>query len=356
MTEHFHIGVTADFKTGIPGRIEPILQAMIDPLPTVSYTFFEPSGQDERGKIVQPSDIANFDGVLAFAPRFTAASFVGNNRLAVISRWGVGYDLIDVPACTAADVLLAITTDAVRRPVAEAIVTLLHALSMRLFEKDRLVRQGRWHERSAVPSVGLRGKTLGSVGLGNIGSEMFRLLEPFGLARKLAADPYANQAQATALGVEMVDLPTLFRTSDFIALNCPLNSETRGLVDHQLLGLMKPTAYLINTARGPIVNQGALLTALQSGQIAGAGLDVFEAEPLPADHPLTELDNVILAPHALAWNDELYHDTGATACQNILSVLRGEPPKDTVNKAVLERASFQAKLARLRAKSVTIDG
>ncbi len=214
------------------------------------------------------------------------------------------------------------------------------------------MRQGRWHERSAVPSVGLRGKTLGSVGLGNIGSELFRLLEPFCLAHKLAADPYANQAQAANLGVELVDLPTLFRTSDFITINCPLNNETRGLVDDRLLGLMKLTAYLINTARGPIINQGALLTALQSGQIAGAGLDVFEAEPLPANHPLTALDNVILAPHALAWNDELYQDTGATACQNILSVLHGEPPKDTVNKAVIDRAGFQAKLARLRANLV----
>jgi phosphoglycerate dehydrogenase-like enzyme len=209
------------------------------------------------------------------------------------------------------------------------------------------VRNGRWTERSAVPSVGLRGKTVGSVGLGNIGAELFRLLEPFGLARKLAADPYANPAIAAQLGVQLVDLATVFRESDFVAVNCPLTDETRSLVNAERINLMKPTAYLINTARGPIVNQADLVTALQTNRIAGAGLDVFEVEPLPVDHALTRMDNVILTPHSLAWTDELYHDTGASACENILSVLRGETPQFTVNKAVFAQPGFQNKLARL---------
>src|SRR5262249_31064976 len=163
----------------------------------------------------------------------------------------------------------------------------------------------------------------------NIGSEMFRLLEPFGLKRKLAADPYANPAHAAQLGVELVDLPTIFREADFVTVNCPLMAETRGLVNADLISLMKPTAYLINTARAPIVNQPDLTAALQTGQIAGAGLDVFEVEPLPADHPLIQLDNVILTPHSLAWTDELYTDTGVSACENILSIFRGEPPQFT---------------------------
>lgn len=350
MTTPFHVGVTADFKTGIPGRLEPVLAAVFDPLPYIDYKYFVATGQDERGKHIAAADLAGFDAVLSFGVRYPAVAFQNVERLAVLSRWGVGYDMIDVPACTAANVLLAITIDAVRRPVAEAIVTLLHALSMRLFDKDRLVRTGNWQERSAIPSVGLRGKTLGSVGLGNIGAEMFRLLEPFGLARKLAADPYAKPEIAAQLGVELVDLPTLFRESDFIAINCPLNNETRGLVNASLLSLMKPTAYLINTARGPIVKQDDLVAALQRRQIAGAGLDVFETEPLPADHPLTKLDNVILAPHALAWNDEIYHDTSYDACQNILTVLRGEIPKHTVNLPVVDQPSFQAKLSQLRTR------
>jgi phosphoglycerate dehydrogenase-like enzyme len=346
--ERLRVGVTADFKVGVPGRLEPVLVERLQPLPYLEYEYFDFTGQDAHGKFVAPEDIAGYDAVLSLGVRFTAASLQGVKRLAVLSRWGVGYDMIDVPACTAADVLLAITPDAVRRPVAEAIVTLIHALSMRLFDKDRLVRSGRWDKRAAVPSVGLRGKTLGSVGLGNIASEMFRLLEPFGLGRKLAYDPYPPAGRAAELGVELVDLPTLFRESDFVAVNCPLNEATQGLVDASLINQMKPTAYLVNTARGPIINQDDLLAALQQGRIAGAGLDVFATEPLPADHPLTQLENVILAPHALAWNDELYYDNSAHACENLLTVLRGEVPRHTVNRAVVDQPGFQAKLAALR--------
>lgn len=348
MSKPFRIGVTADFKVGVPGRLEPVLAKVFDPLPQVEYEFFDASGQDANGRYVTPADIADYDAVLALALRFPAATFQSGQRLAVLARWGVGYDNVDVPACTAADVLLAITTDAVRRPVAEAIVTMLHALSMRLYDKDRLVRTGNWGGRAAVPSVGLRGKTLGSVGLGNIGAEMFRLLEPFGLGRKLAADPYGKPELAAQLGVELVDLATVFGEADFVTVNCPLNAETEGLVNASLIGLMKPTAYLINTARGPIVKQADLLAALQAGQIAGAGLDVFEVEPLPVDDPLIALDNVILTPHALAWTDELYTDNSLDACNNILAIFRGETPRYPVNRAVIQQPGFQAKLAALR--------
>lgn len=350
MQKQFRIGVTADFITALPGKIKPLLREFLQPMPQIECAFFAASGVDELGPYVAPADIADLDAIFALAPRFTAASFVGVDRLAVLSRWGVGYDMIDVPACTAANVLLAITVDAVRRPVAEAIVTLLHALSMRLFAKDRLVRTGRWQDRAGVPSVGLRGKTLGSVGLGSIGSEMFRLLEPFGLARKLAADPYARPEQAAQLGVELVDLPTIFREADFVTINCPLTSETQGLVNANLLGLMKPTAYLINTARGPIVQQDDLVACLAAGRIAGAGLDVFAVEPLPPDHPLTQFENVILAPHALAWNDELYRDNSLHMGQNALTVLRGDLPHHTVNRAVIAQPGFQAKLQALKTR------
>jgi phosphoglycerate dehydrogenase-like enzyme len=348
MTEPFRVGVTADFKAGISGRLDPLLAEIFDPLPYIAHEYFEFTGMDEKGQCVAAADIAGYDAILAFGVRFPAAAFTQADRLAVLSRWGVGYDMIDVPACTAADVLLAITVDAVRRPVAEAIVTLLHALSTRLFEKDRLVRNGRWNERALVPSVGLRGKTLGSVGLGNIASEMFRLLAPFGLGRTLAFDPYVRPERAAELGVTLVDLPTLFRESDFVTVNCPLNDETHGLVNANLIGQMKPTAYLVNTARGPIVNQSDLVDALKADRIAGAGLDVFEVEPLPSDHPLTQLENVILSPHALAWTDEIYYENTLQACQNILTVLRGETPRDTVNRTVLQQPGFQAKLAALR--------
>jgi phosphoglycerate dehydrogenase-like enzyme len=266
----------------------------------------------------------------------------------VIARWGVGYDKIDVPACTARDVVLAITVDAVRRPVAEAVITLLLALAKCLPAKDRVVREGRWDLRGVAPAVGLRGKVLGSIGLGNIGSEVFRLAEPFGFGRKLAADPYAQPDHAASLGVELVDLDTLFRESDFLTINAFLSDATYHLINADRLAQMKPTAYLINTSRGPLVNETDLIAALEAGQIAGAGLDVFEEEPLPTDSPLIGMENVILAPHSLAWTDDLYRDNGLGACENILAVLRGEPPKYPVNREVLDRPGFQARLAANR--------
>ncbi len=347
---NFRIGVTADFKVGIAGRLEPLLAEFFAPWPNIEYEYFDFSGQDARGPHVAAADVATYDAVLAFGVRFPAAAFSPDSRLAVLARWGVGYDMIDVPACTAGDVLLAITPNAVRRPVAEAIVTLIHALGMRLYDKDRLVRTGNWAAKAAVPSVGLRGKTVASIGLGNIASEMFRLLDPFGLGGKLAFDPVPPPGRAAELGVTLVDLPTLFREADFLTINCPLTAETEGLVNAELIGLMKPTSYLINTARGPIVQQAALVDALREGRIAGAGLDVVDPEPLPTDHELIGFENVILAPHALAWTDELYELNSVHACENILTVLRGEVPQHTVNRAVIEQPGFQAKLAALRAR------
>jgi phosphoglycerate dehydrogenase-like enzyme len=155
--------------------------------------------------------------------------------------------------------------------------------------------------------------------------------------------------------VELVDLDTVFRESDFVALNCPLNDSTRGLVDLGLLSLMKPTAYLINTARGGLVNENDLLTVLQAGQIAGAGLDVFVQEPLPADHPFTQLDNVILSPHGMAWTDDLYYGNSYGACQNILTLFRGEIPKYVVNREVVEHPGFQKKLQALRQRWTALE-
>ncbi len=349
MPEPFQIGVSADFKTDAAGRLEPALAAIFDPLPQITYRYFDSTGQDAQGEVVQPADIAGFDAVLVLNSRFTPDSFGPGPRLAVIARWGVGYDRIDVPACTEAGVALAITVDAVRRPVAEAILTLILALAKQLPEKDRVVRASRWDLRGAAPAVGLRDKVVGSVGLGNIGSDMFRLLEPFGLGRKLAADPYARPEHAAALGVELVDLETVFRESDFVTVNCPLTPETHGLVNARLLALMKPTAYFINTARGPIMVTQDVTDALAEGRIAGAGLDVYDPEPLPADHPLLQMDNVILTPHSLAWTDDLYRDNSLFACENILTVLRGQTPRYTVNLAVTESPRYQAKLERLAA-------
>ena len=343
VAQRFRVGVTADFRTNLPGVIEPALTQVLGPQSHVGYEFLP-----ELKRVMAADQLIDYDAVISAGVHYSAESFLSAERLAVIARWGVGYDMIDVPACTRSDVLVAITTNAVRRPVAEAIVTLMLALARKLPSKDELTRTGRWDQRASLVGVGLRGKTVGSVGVGNIGADMFRLLRPFGLGRKLAYDPYVDRAVVNDSGVELVDLPALFRLCDFVAINCPLTSDTRGMIDAGLLSLMKSSAYLINTARGAIVKQADLTAALTQNRIAGAGLDVFEVEPLPADDPLTRLDNVILAPHSLAFTDNMYRETGAEACQNVLAVLSGEMPPHAANPEVAERPGFQAKLRSMR--------
>jgi phosphoglycerate dehydrogenase-like enzyme len=344
MTERLRVGVSSDFQIAAAGAIEPVLAEIFDPLSYVEYEFY-PSPADEP---VSPAVIADYDALIVLATRFDASSFTGNDRPALIARWGVGYDRIDVDAITRNDVLLSINVDAVRRPVAEAILTLMLALAKKLPAKDHLVRTGRWDLRGQTFGLGLRGKTIGSVGMGNIGSEMFHLLGPFEVGRRLVYDPYLSQERAGALGVERVDLETVFAESDFVTVNCPLNAETEGMINARLFALMKPTAYFINTARGPIVNQKDLTEALEAGRFAGAGIDVFEVEPAPVSEPLTQLENVILAPHALAWTDELYQLNGEHACQSVLALFNGEIPKYPVNPAVLEQPGFQEKVRRMR--------
>jgi D-3-phosphoglycerate dehydrogenase len=230
--------------------------------------------------------------------------------------------------------------------VAEAILTYLLVLAKRVLDGDRLVRAGRWDEKEA--GLGLRGKVLGTIGVGNIGAELVELVRPLGFSRILAVDPYVSEDEAARLGVELVDLGVLLREGDFVCVNCPLTPETRHLIGPTELGLMKPTAYLVNTARGSIVDEAALARSLAAKRIAGAALDVFEEEPLPAGSPLNRLESVVLSPHAIAWTDELVALNGSGACESALAVLRGEVPRHVANPGVVERPRFQAKLARLQ--------
>lgn len=352
MSRPFRIGISSGFKTAAPGTIEPVLARLVDPLPHVEWDYFDAGA----GGPVEAAAVAGFEGVIALGSAYDASTVGDSDRLACVARWGVGYDLVDTEALTANNVLLAIAVDAVRKPVAEAIVTLILALAKKLAAKDRLVRTGRWDLKAQTSGLGLSGKTVGSVGVGNIGGELFRLLGPFDLGRRLAFDPYLTPQRALALDVELVSLETVFRESDFVAINCPLSDETRGFINAGLFALMKPSAYFINTARGPIVNQEDLVEALQKGMIAGAGLDVVEPEPLPLDHPLIEMENVILSPHALAWTDDLYEMNGTIACESLLAVFRGEIPAFPVNREVIGAAAFQEKLRGMAARWEKLTG
>ncbi len=335
------VALSADFRRadGSPAFPEFDL-APLEACPDLDLFYLQPC------KEVPAAALADVDALVLLSPKVTAASLTQAERMAMVARFGVGYDNVDVEACTEQDVALVITPEGVRRPVAVSILTLLFALAGKLMVKDRIARRGPegWAEKTQHNGIGLVGRTLGSLGIGNIGAEMFRLAAPLGM-RFIAHDPYATNAQAAALGVELLPLEELFRQSDFLTVNCPLSARTHHLVNRERLALMQPSAYLINTARGPIVDQVALTEALQAGALAGAGLDVLEQEPPPEDEPLLAMDQVIVTPHALCWTDQLFAGNGAADIEAVLALKRGEVPKGVVNKEVLERTGWQHKRA-----------
>ena len=336
----FRVALSADFRKpdGSPSFPEFDLSPLKEH-PDIDLFFLEPEPE------VSAAQLAGVDALILLTPRVGAGSLAPNGRLAVVARFGVGYDNVDLAACSANDVAVVITPDGVRRPVAVSILTLVFALSGKLFVKDRLARRGPagWAEKTVHNGVGLVGLTLGSVGMGNIGAEMFRLARPLDM-RFIAHDPYAGPALAAELGVTLTDLDSVFREADFICVNCPLSPETHHLVNEGRLALMKPTAFLINTARGPIVDQAALTEALRNGRIAGAGLDVFEQEPPDAGDPLLTLDNVIVTPHALCWTDQLFAGSGAADVRAVMAVMTGCVPSGIVNREVIDRPGWQARL------------
>jgi phosphoglycerate dehydrogenase-like enzyme len=296
-------------------------------------------------EVLDAQTASNLDAVILMLEAVTRETFASRGRLTLVARFGVGYDRIDVKACTRNAVALAITPDGVRRPVAVSVITLMLALTSRLMAKDRIAREGPpgWARKAQYNGMGLVGRTLGSLGMGNIGAEVFKLAQPFEM-RFIAHDPYADSRIAAALGVTLVSLEDLFRESDVLSVSCPLTETTRGIVDAPMLELMKPSAFLINTSRGGVVDQAALLDALQAERIAGAGLDVLAEEPPDTDDPILALDNVILAPHALCWTDQCMAGNGAADVAAVRSVMSGRAPAHVVNTAVVKEAAFVKRL------------
>jgi D-3-phosphoglycerate dehydrogenase len=344
MAEAFRVGVTRDFvrpdgSLGFGGHGVRLLEET----PGLEWAYLP-----EHGKELRPEEIAGFDALAVLGPRVSAETLQGNDRLALIARFGVGYDSIDVPACTAAGVLLTITPDAVRRPMAVVNLTFLLALASRVFELDRLTRAGRWADKQDALGTGLMGKTVGTIGFGNIAREFHSIAGPLGM-RHIAHDPYADAAAAAAAGVELVDLERLLRESDFVVVAAALTPETRHLLNAERLALMKPTAYLISTARGPIIDQQALSEALRQRRIAGAGLDVFEEEPVDPNDPILQLENVIVTPHSLCWTDECDRIMGESVLRSIQDVAAGQAPQNVVNREAVETPRVQEKLQRYRA-------
>lgn len=297
---------------------------------------------------ISPEQLAAANGAIVLSSRVTAASLSQSDDLLAIGRFGVGYDSVDVAACTAADVVLFITAGAVDYSVAEATVGWMMALTHHVRVKDRLVREGQWDARSRYMGSELRNRTLGIIGFGGIGRSVVKLLSSFGMNTPLVFDPFVPPAVVSESGAKAVSLDELLTQSDFVSLHCPLNEHTRNLLSARELSLMKPTAYLLNTARGGIAEEDALFAALSEHRIAGAALDCFVDEPIVSPPRWAELDNVLLAPHSIAWTDELFRDIGRAACQGMLDLASGRRPRGVVNPEVFERSGFRAKWDRLR--------
>tara|TARA_A200000113_G_scaffold152360_1_gene137274 strand:- start:1483 stop:2460 length:978 start_codon:yes stop_codon:yes gene_type:complete len=275
---------------------------------------------------------SKFDAILLNLPKANANCVSNSNcKLKIISRFGVGFDSVDIEAMKKKNIIVTNTPNAVRRPVAVAALTMIFAAAGRLFQKDYLVRSGNWNDRTNFMGTGLSRKTLGVIGAGNIGAETIKLSKPF-FKNILAYDPFKSEKRLSEIGATKVDLIELASKSDFIVILCNLDRKTKGMVESDFFSKMKKNAYIFNLSRGPVINESHLERALEAKEIAGAGLDVTEKEPLSTDSKLLKYENVILTPHALCWTDECFNDIATEAINSILNYVDQKPIFNQVNK------------------------
>ncbi len=277
--------------------------------------------------------LQGIDGAIVSTDPFTDRVMQAADRLRVISRTGVGYDAVDIEAATKRGIVVTITPGVNRHAVADWTLALILCCSRKLPENLAEVRRNGWGRHEGVD---LAGRTLGIVGLGTIGKEVAKRAKAFGM-RILAHDLKEDRPFAAEHGIAYLSLDDLLPQSDFVSIHCFLHTATRHLINAERLALMKPTAFLINTARGGIVDTEALCRALQAKRLAGAGLDVFEGEPLRTDSPLRTLENVYLTPHVAGSSADARRLSGATAAENLIRALNGERPSGVVNPEVLAR-------------------
>jgi len=338
MSGKFRIGITRDIldSRGAPAFGNAALDILRN-APDIEWEYLP-----EIVPFVTADHAAHYDAIYVNNARVPDAAVArADCRLRVVARHGVGYDSVDVAAMTRAGVLVTHTPSSMPRPVATIALTFVLALAGRLFFKDKITRTGRWSERMDNMGMGLTGRTLGVIGAGRIGKELLRMARTFDLAL-LAADPYVNAIELGYIGARKIDLDTLMAESDVVVVCCLLNDETRHLVGAPQFARMKPTGYFINVARGPIVDEAALIDALRARQIAGAALDVFEREPVAPDNPLLAMDNVIVTPHSLCWTDECFHNMASTGLASIVEALAGRRPEFVVNREVFEHPRVRA--------------
>ena len=277
------------------------------------------------------------DAILTAGAQMTRRVMEALPKCKAIIRYGVGYDTIDVDAATDNGIIVVNipAPEWCAEEVSNHAIALLLACAKKLVFLNNLVKQNRWAEskQAQAPMVSIHGQTLGLVGCGGIGRVTGRKAQCFGL-RVLGYDPYLDKSLAKEHGIILVSLPELLKESDFVSVHTLLNKETWHLMGEKEFKQMKPTAYFINTARGPVVDEPALIKALQEKGIAGAGLDVFEKEPIDPDNPLLKMDNVVVMPHSASYSDAAFKRAKIIVGQEAARVLSGRWPKNVVNKTV----------------------
>lgn len=271
------------------------------------------------------------DGVFVNLFPLTKTIISAMSKCKVITRYGVGVDNVDVQAATEAGIQVTNVPDYCYEEVSDQALALLLGVIRKITYKDREIRKGRWHIHSDKPCYKIRGNVLGIIGYGSIGRTFHRKASGLGFSKVLVYDPYVPEKYAAPFGAEKVELDRLLRESDYISIHAALTEETRGMIEKNAIAKMKPGVMIVNTARGPICNQQDILAALKAEKIAGAGLDVFETEPLPKDSEFFALDNVIISDHAGFYSVDSIIELKTKAARNIVEMLTGKRPTYPVN-------------------------
>jgi D-3-phosphoglycerate dehydrogenase len=328
-----------------PGMVKGALKVVITDLGYASYqpekdelaavgadlVLEQCSSEDEVGRACEDAD-----GVITRLAPVGPKAISMMHRCRVISRYGVGVDNVSIPAATAKRIVVANVRDYCNEEVSDHALALLLACIRRVSSRDRQVRAGIWDVGARGPIYRIAGKTLGLIGYGAIARTLQRKASGFGLAEVLAYDAFILAEQVRQNGATPVGLEELLARSDYVSVHVPLNDSTRHMIGSRQLKAMKPTAILINTSRGPVVDSQALYEALKNGWIASAGLDVHENEPPGKDYALFGLDNVVLTDHAGWYSEESQLLLQRTAARNVALVLSGKPPLYCVNPEVLK--------------------
>ncbi len=312
------------------GKRHPSLKSTLES--AVREVIYNPVGRPLKEAELR-SLVTDVDGYIAGLDEVDASVIEAANRLKVIARYGVGIDQVDIAEATRHGIVVTNTPGANSAAVAELAIALMVSLARNLIAANEAVRRGEW---PALDGIGIRGKTVGLIGFGSVGREVARRLKDFG-CYLIACDPLIRPEIAEEYGVRLVALQELLPDTDFVSLHAPATDSTVGLVNREFLARMKKGAFLINTARGELVDEWALAAALESGHLQGAALDCFSQEPPDKDNRLLRLPQVIVTPHIGAHTDEAVNQMGWTALKNCLAALRGERPPHIVNPEVLER-------------------